>query len=812
MKRRPAIALGVLLLFSLLHAQETRDDPEGMMKYRFDMRKNENGEIPPHALMDAKRELDLRRLLPKGTQRQTMDAGLTGWEWLGPGNVGGRIRSIVINPTVPNVMYVGSVSGGIWRTDNAGENWYPLTDFMANLNVSSIVMDPTNPLTLYAGTGEAGFGGATGAAPLANPAPGAGIFKSTDAGLNWTQLPSTDTSTFQVVSRLAHHPTLSNNLLAATNTGVYKTTDGGITWRNTLPVAALQVKYNPTDGTRVLCGTSNAFILSFDGGDSWSIETTGGPGQLPSGVGRCEGDFSSTDSSIYVNVDRNDGEVWRSTDGGRTWALRSTGVQYFGGQGGYDNAIWVDPTNSNTIVLSGRNLQRSTDGGLTLQKIGGDTSGAMIYSVHPDIHAIVSHPQYDGSSNKTVFIGCDGGIYATSDITTASLTSGWQYLNNFLGITQFYSGSSASDGSLIAGAAQDNDRLHYTPAGGIEGWYVTPYKNGGSLSGGDGTAIIVDPTNASRIYAEVTRLNIGRSDDGGHTYNTKTNGIVDVGRWVSPLVMDPNNANTLLAGGTKIWRTTDQGEDWSMLRNALVGPPSCTAIAIAAGNSNLIWVGYDNAQLSYTTDGGSTWTNLAGGGRPATAVTSVAINPTNNAVVMVSYGGYISNNVWLTEDGGTTWSQRTGGSPYNLPAIQVNTVTFHPVAPTWVYVGTDLGVFASEDRGNTWNVLGSYIQNEGPANVEVSQLFWRGNTDLLAATFGRGMFRAFPNTGIFVDISNPNTGDGSFGNPFHNVQDAINAQINGVPIFIFTGTYQQAPLSFTKRGTVRVWNGPVIIK
>lgn len=808
MKSLTAIVM-TILFFCVMEAQETepRENPEAMMKYRFDMRKNENGVIPFNALMNAKHELDVRRSLIKGNPKQTMDAGLTGWEWLGPGNIGGRVLSILIYPTAPNVMWIASPSGGIWRTDNAGESWYPVADFLANLGVTSLAMDPTNSHIIYAGTGEIGFGSGKAIGPQ-----GAGIFKSTDAGLTWNQLPSTANTNFIGVTGLSHHPSVSGTLLAATNTGLYTTTDGGTTWQaiSGMSVSATQVKYHPTNPNRVLCGTTTGFYLSSDGGATWASQTTDGS-KLPSTTGRCAGDFALSDSSVYVNMDRNLGEIWGSTNGGSTWTIRNTGLSYFGGnsQGWYDNALWVDPTNSSFLIIGGRNLQRSTDGGLNFQKIGGDTSGVIISTVHPDIHVIVPHPQYDGSANKTVFVGCDGGMYATSDISTASLQGGWQYLNNSLGITQFYGGSTASDGSLIVGVAQDNDRVHYTPAGGVDGWYG---RSGGSAGGGDGTSAVIDFTNASVVYAATTGLNIGRSDDGGHTYNTKTSGISDAGLWVSPLVMDPNNANTLLTGGTKIWRTTNQAENWSQFRNALVGPPSCSAIAIAKGNSNLIWLGYDNAQLSYTTDGGTTWTDLAGGTRPKTAVTSIAINPTNNAVVMVSYGGYIGNNVWLTEDGGTTWNQRTGSSPYNLPSIQVNTVTFHPVASTWVYVGTDLGVFASEDRGNTWNVLGSYGQNEGPANVEVSQLFWRGNTDLLAATFGRGMFRAFPNTGIFVDISNANTGDGSFGNPFHNVSDAINAQINGAPMFIFTGTYQQAPLSFTKRGFVRIWNGPVIIK
>jgi photosystem II stability/assembly factor-like uncharacterized protein len=763
-------------------AEESEEDLDARDRYRSMMRANEKGQIPFEAVMHARRAVEERtkprQVRDKAAKAEPLlSAPTTPWESLGPGNVGGRIRAIVINPNAPNVMYVGGVSGGVWKSDNGGSSWYPLNDFMASLDVTTLAMDPTNAVVLYAGTGEE-FSGSTGPSPNFSAPPGAGVFKSTDAGLTWTQLPSTVSAQWGFVNRLSHHPTSSNILLAATGSGVFRTVNGGTSWANVLSgVDAYQVKFHPTDGTKALCGTSTGFYLSTDGGVTWTQQTTGAANKLPSPIQRCEGDFAKTDSSIYVNVNLNNGEVWRSTDGGTTWTQRSTGVGYFGGgagQGQYDNAIWVDPTNSSLIVLSGRNLQRSADGGATLTKIGGDVSGAIKPYVHPDIHSIVSHPQYNGTTNKTVFIGCDGGIYGTTDITTASLSSGWQYLNSSLGTTQFYSGAVASDGSLVAGGAQDNDRLHYVPPGGMESWAVA---TAGSAAGGDGTTTVIDFTNAQRVYAlTASGLNIGRSDDGGTTFNTKTTGISDTGLWVSPLVMDPNNANALVAGGTKIWKTTNNADNWTLIRNTIATTPTCSVIDIAKGNSNIIWVGYSNGQLSRTTDGGTNWSNLPGTGLPTTAVTSISISAINNSVVAVSFGGYSANNVWVTQDGGTTWFQRTGSAPYNLPSIQVNTIRFHPLSADWIYAGTDFGAFASYDRGITWYPLPSDGQGAGPANVEVSQLFWQGTQYLYAATFGRGIFRrSAVDLGPFVNVGNPNPGDGTLA---HNYYDR---HLPGVP-------------------------------
>ncbi|MFI5253382.1 MAG: WD40/YVTN/BNR-like repeat-containing protein [Bacteroidota bacterium] len=781
---------------------EQEDDPNARELYRYKQRVGGDGTIPPNALIKAKQQIDqMRAMMKKSSVRTPFDAGITGWEWLGPGNIGGRIRSILISPTNSNTMWIGSVSGGIWRTDNGGTSWYPINDFMANLAVTSIVMDPIYNNIMYAATGE-GFGNVDGVR-------GAGIFKSIDGGITWNQLPSTANPQFYMVMRLSHHPSATNILLAATSTGVYRSNDGGVSWNLMLGIYAEQVKYHPTNPNRVLCGGSSDFYLSNDGGLNWRQQDTAAANKLPVSTGRCEGDFARSDNTVYVNMDRNGGEVWRSQDGGITWSHYSIDPsKILGTQGGYDNVMWVDPTNSNVILAGYRNLQLSRDGGQTFTIIGGASQFSPAQNVHSDMHMVAPSPQYDGIKNKTIFIGCDGGIYKAVDITVATLSSGWTDLNNNLGITQFYTGAAATDGSLIAGAAQDNDRVQYTPGGGINGWY-------GAVSGkgGDGTGSVIDFTNPQRVYAEATSLNIERSDDGGKNYSSKTNGISDAGLWVSPLVMDPNNASTLFAGGSQIWKTTNAADSWSQFRKALSGNPLCSAIGIAHGNSNVIWVGYSDGTVSRTLDGGSTWTDVNTNAMPLfTTVTSVAINPYNSNEVFVTFGQYSTGRVWMTSDTGITWFNRSGTGSFSLPAIQINSITYHPQNDNWIYVGTDLGIFASENKGATWKITPLYGSNEGPANVEIAQLFWQGTEYLIAATHGRGMFRSHPLTVVWVDVSNPNPGNGTLLNPFNTVGAALNAAGPGTEIDMKGGTYNEGILAFRKRGVVHIFNGPAIIK
>lgn len=776
-------------------------NPQGLVRERYQQRLGSDGTIPSNALIAAKEQIDKKRQ----RSMDLRDAGIWTWEWLGPGNIGGRIRAILIDPDNADKMWIGSVSGGIWKTVNGGGSWSPVDDFMANLNISSLVMDPTNTDVIYAGTGES-FWNQDGL-------PGAGIFKSTDGGDTWLQLPDTATDDFRYVTRLAHHPTQANRIFAVTAIPerVWESTDGGDNWNEILTTAsrALDIKIHPTQSDRILVGCIN-HVYYFDG-MQWSNETTGG-NQLPMNGGRSEVAFAPSNANVmYVSMDRNDGEIWQTTDGGGQWSLMSTGTNYLGGQGTYDNAIWVDPTQSNHIVVGGIKLWRSTTGGSSLTQIssGNYYNGT---SAHDDQHIIVHHPDYDGSTNKTVFVGNDGGIQKAPDITAAGTSSGWTNLANNLGITQFYGGAAAPDGSIIVGGTQDNDKLHYTPSGGTGNWSL----GSSHASWGDGGFAAVNYNDTSVLYGEYTVLAMFKSTDGGANYYRKTNGLTDHGTnalFIAPFAMDPNDPAVLIAGGGSIWKTIDSAENWSAIRGTVTGDPQCSAIDIAETNSNVIWVGYTDGHVAGTTSGGSSWTRFDNNptALPNRYVTDIAINPFNSSEVFVTFGGYETDSVWYTSDGGANWVQRTGTAPYDLPAIQVNTIRFHPANANWVYIGTDLGIFSSENKGITWSTTPRYTQNEGPVNVEVSELVWQGGEYLIAVTHGRGMFRSRPLDVVFVDGGAASGGDGSYASPFRTITEAVNAAGHGTTISIEGGTYSETPLTLFKRGKIIITNGPVLV-
>jgi photosystem II stability/assembly factor-like uncharacterized protein len=692
------------------------DHPGEAVAFRNLQLQDENGNIPPDGLAKASQHIALMRM-DKATSGITRDT----WTAIGPGNIGGRVRSILIHPTIPSTMWLGSVSGGIWKTTNGGTSWQPVDDFMANLAVATLAMNPADPSIMYAGTGEGFFN--------SDRIRGAGVFKSTDGGVTWSQLSSTANANWYYVNRLAIDPNNRQILLAATDTGIWRSTNAGIAWTQVQSARALDVDFHPNDSNRAIAGgSSGQSRYSLDGGVNWTLA-----GGLPLS-GRVEVAYArSSPTIVYASIEVNSGEIWKSTDGGQSYSRVNTGNNFLGGQGWYDNIVWVDPTNPNTLIVGGIDLWRSTNGGSTLTKISQWFSAPN--SAHADHHFIIEHPNFNGTTNTTAYFGNDGGIYRAANVYTVSSLSGWQELNNTLAITQFYGAAGNPTSGTIVGGTQDNGTLRFT--GLSESWT--------SMYGGDGGWCASDPTDPNYFYGEYVYLQIHRSINGGISSSYIYSGIADAGssaNFISPFILDPNNSNTMLAGGARLWRSTNvkgTPPPWASIKPS-VGS-NISAIAVAAGNSDVIWVGHNNGNVYKTTNGTSgspTWTqvDLNTPNLPNRFVTRLAIDPQNSSIVYATFGGFSADNVWRTPDGGLQWTDITGSGATGLPDVPVRSLVIHPSNSNWIYVGTEVGIFASENSGSTWS-----IPQDGPANVSVDELFWM-NTTLVAATHGRGLFKS----------------------------------------------------------------------
>lgn len=760
------------------------DHPGEWAQFRAAQQADEHGRVRPDGLMQAMavRKQILERSSRAGaasrtgtgtrwsvagssTSLATAAAPGAAWTSIGPGNIGGRVRALLIHPGYNNstnkTLWAGSVAGGIWRTDDAGASWLPVNDFMANLSVSSLVMSPTNTSVLYAGTGEGFYN--------ADAVRGAGVFKSTDGGVTWNQLANTAptvSASWYYVNRLAIHPTAApDTLLAATNSGIYRSTDGGGNWSG--PVLSgryLDVRFDPQNGDYAVAGNGSGTVAySSNAGASWSTVT------LPGGSGRVEVAFSG-DGVVYAVSDASNGtgvgngKIYRSSDHGVTWTLQSSPA-HLGSQGWYDNALWVDPTNSAHVLVGGIDLYRSTDSGLSWTRISNWTNSS---SVHSDHHAIVSAPGF-GSSNRTVYFGNDGGVYRADDITLVTTTAtptGWTKLNNGLAITQFYSGAGHNGNyGRIIGGTQDNYSLVYAGTG--TSW--SPFF------GGDGGFSAIDPTDGRYIYGEYVYLQIHRSTNGGSTQGSYIySGITDAGsaaNFIAPFMLDPNNPNVMLAGGYSLWRSSNvkaTPPTWSRIYtgSGTGSGPYISQIAVAASNSDVVWFGTNNGTIMKTVNGTQavpTWNAMANP-VPGRRVLSILIDKDNPDTVYLGLSGYNSNNLWRSTNGGSSWVNIGGG----LPPSPIRTVQRHPSDALTLYAGTEVGVFTSQDGGNTWSTT-----NDGPANVSVDQLFWLDSSTLVAATHGRGMFKATMSPGSSYQVTVSKTGAGT-GTVTSNLQPGIN--------------------------------------
>lgn len=750
------------------------DMPRLRAQFRLEQQRDDDGRIAPDALIAAVSSRD--RLLADATAPsiagvpvapRTSPAGeslaglsTSAWEWLGPGNIGGRTRGIVVDPADPSRLWAASAGGGVWATVDGGVTWTPVDDFLANLACACIAMDPSEPTRIYAGTGE-GFSNA-------DAVRGAGIFQTSD-GVHWSQISSTATPDFQFVNRIAVSPS-GDVVLAATGAGIFRSDDAArATWSQVLAVAVGDVRFDPADGTRAVAGAVDGAEAWFsrDGGNTWTAATH------DAWSGRVELAYATADPAVvYASVQATNGEIWRSDDGGQTYehrkALGPDGMPapYLGDQGWYGNSIWAgDPSDRDLVVVGGINLWRSQDGGGSLAEIS--TWWAAPASAHADNHAIVSHPAYDGVTDHTIFVGNDGGVF-TGDLATVGAepnppyTAGWTELDNNYGVTQFYAGAGNVSTGKIIGGAQDNGTLCFDPAQGTEQWTT--------IFGGDGGWCAADPTDPNVFYGEYVFLNIHRNTDGGTTDDTTGDRYISgqfwneaIGRWdwkpvpfqipdafsrqalfIAPFLLDPAQPARMLAGGLQLWRTDDakrantptSGPRWAPIKPS--AGSAISAITVAGTDSDQVWVGHRNGMVFRTTNGTAaapTWQRVGVSGpsplTPQRYCTCITVDPSDPDTVYVAFGGYLSDNVWVTRDGGVDWSPPSSG----LPTAPVRAVAIHPRRRDRIYLGTEVGVFASEDDGAHWSPA-----NDGPANVSVDQLLWMGET-LTAVTHGRGMFR-----------------------------------------------------------------------
>ncbi|MDX2043330.1 MAG: BACON domain-containing carbohydrate-binding protein [Acidobacteriota bacterium] len=735
--------------------------------------------------------------------RTNLEAGTNAAAWtpLGPGNIGGRTRAFLINPQDPNIMYAAGVTGGVWKSTNAGQNWTPISDLIGNITVSSMVMEPGSPDTIYVGTGEGVYGFEYDGDLSSGDFRGAGIFKTTNGGMSWTRVPGTNTFDFYFVNDIVVSSNDKMRIYAATQSGVMRSLDGGATWTKSLdPIGSQGRTVNSgcldlairtdktTDVVFASCGNFEQALVyrnsDASGNAPWDVALR------ETGVGRTALAIApSNQDTVYAlssSIQRTENQfslyaVFRSTNGGDNWTaqVRNTDTNKINrsilaasvtsiatdcgydledsifAQAWFDLAIAVDPIDPNRVWVGGIELARSDDGGVNWGIAGQAyaNSNFDLGPVHPDQHVIVFHPKYDGAANQTIFVANDGGLYRSDNARAGTATTPasacnpnsiavkWTPINNNYGVTQFYSGAVSADGKTYAGGTQDNGTVLGTDAAGINGWKL--------VNGGDGGHAAIDQINANILFGTFPGINFRKSTDGGNSFGDATFGINDGGEYfVAPMVMDPSDSQRIWTGGFYLWRTTSSAAIWARASGLTAGSESVSAIAVAPTDSNRVLVGMGDG-LVLRTDMALTSTSVTNWpfSQPRNGwVSSVAFDPNNKDIAYATYSTFGGAHVYRSIDGGQNWTIADGslGAGTNrIPDIPVHSIAIDPSNTARLYVGTDLGVFVSNDGGNNWA-----IETTGFANVITEHLQMHvggGITSLYAFTHGRGAWRTMVN-------------------------------------------------------------------
>ncbi len=737
-RRFPSIFLILVLCFSLqAMAQHSRfidtgaDDfaaprsnAAARAAYFHDRVAPADGIIPPGARVRAWREAQeqLPLFAPRG-KAGVMDA--LEWKNVGPANIGGRIITVAANPLNPATVFIGAAGGGIWRSYDAGGHWQAVSDALPTQAMGAIVIDPQDTSVVYAGTGEASYAQRT--------FDGGGMFRSTDGGDSWEEIGIGTLPAYSRASDLVINPLNTDVLFAAipdgprdpAQIGIYRSTDAGDSWELVLTGRMSDIVINPADPDVLYTASSKVFgggtadrygmYKTTDGGDSWFPLDIGVPDSLMgrTSIGICD----ARPEVLYIGVSHVTGDdrtpllgVFKTSDAGESWTQLDVPFDYMVSQGWYDNIMGVHPQNPDIVYAGGVKLIVSRDGGASWERVRDQGYGGI---VHVDQHAI----DFNRLDPSIVYLGNDGGFFVGTQDGAA-----WEKRDLGLAITQFIGGAMhPSSNSVLFGGTQDNGTLlsDDTPM-----FDLVLYGDGGNGA--------IDPRMPQVMYTTKETLKFYRSDDFGATWTRKQSGLgLDRSLFYIDFAMDPNDPDVLYLGTSRLYKSTNRGDNWSLKNSCLIpaagGCYYISAVSVAPYDGNLVFAGGTGGGISISTDAGDEWNSVPDSLLP-TGYCS-AVRSFRPGVIYATYATYGLEKVWRSTDMGIHWMSISG----DLPDTPVNDVI---ELDGRIIVGSDVGVFISDDEGLHWQRLGT-----GLPSVSVQRFVYNARTATLRAiTHGRGMY------------------------------------------------------------------------
>ena len=688
---------------------------------------------------------------------------------IGPGGMSGRVTSIDVVHSNPDIMFSGTASGGLWKSTSGGIKWTPIFENEATASIGAIAIQQSNPSVIWVGTGEGN--------PRNSLNGGYGIYKSLDGGKNWLLMGLEKT---RHIHRVIIHPTNPDIVYAAAigspwgehkERGVYKTINGGETWTKILYTnpksGAADLVMDPQNPNKLVAamwehkrdpwffssgGEGSGMYITYDGGETWKQKTS--EEGLPDGeLGRIGIAIAQNKPEIiYALIEANKNGLYKSMDGGDTWKLVSENMDEIGNRPFYYAEIYVDPQNENRLFSIFTYVNVSEDGGKSFNQLM--PAYGVSNGIHPDHHAWWIHP----TNGNFMVDGNDGGMNITKDGGST-----WRFIGN-LPVAQFYHINVDNEIPYnVYGGMQDNGSWR----GPAYIWRSQGIRNSywQEISFGDGFDVIPDKDDSRYGWTMSQQGFVSRYDwKTGNNYSVRpTHPEPEINlrfNWNAAINIDPNENNTIYFGSQFVHKSTDKGETWSIISSDLTtnnpeklnqhnsggltmdatgAENHCTILVIEPSEveTDMLWVSTDDGRIHYTQNGGQDWTEVTKNikGLPKGSwIPQIKASKSVKGEALLVANDYRRFNftpyVYRTNNYGKTWDRIVDGSDVTSYALSI---IEDPEEPNLLFLGTDDGLYISIDKGDKWTKW-----TKGFPTVSVKDLIIHPREhDLIIGTFGR---------------------------------------------------------------------------
>ncbi len=682
---------------------------------------------------------------------------------------GGRSTAIAGFRSKQFSFLMGATGGGVWRTDDAGQNWTNISDGQITVgSIGAIEVAPSDENVIYVGTGSA--------CPRGNVSLGNGMYRSTDEGVTWMKIGLEEAGQ---IGKVVVHPNnpdilwvaaLGNAFTSNDQRGIFKSSNGGKSWEKVLYIddktGAVDLAINPTNPrilyagmwqmerkpwTLIDGGSTGGIFQSKDGGSTWKKLAGGLPTGLLGRIGLTVSPANPDRVWAQVQAKKEEaGGLYRSDDSGKTWK-RINRDHKLRQRGWYYSHVTADPQDENTVYASNTGFYKSVDGGKTFDRIG---------TPHGDNHGVWINPDY-----PEIMINCnDGGANVTLNGGDSWSTQLNQPTSEFYRVTvdnqfpyRLYAGQ--QDNSTISVPSRSLPSLTST-----QQWY--------SIGGGESADVAVHPTNPNIVYAgtysgEITYVNLENGERRQvtayphYTEGTEQRDLKYRFQWNYPLFVSKYNTDAIFIASQYVHRSTDKGQTWEIISPDLTrnidkyqdipgGPiqhdatgvevySSIFALEESLHDKDVIWAGSDDGLIHITKDGGKTWQNITPSNMPNEGtVNKIELSPHEPgralAAVIKYRDGDFKPYVFLTDDFGTNWKLLTNGSNGIPNNHFVRAVAEDVKVKGLIYAGTEYGMYVSFNNGSNWQPLQLNLPNVPITDIETVE------NDLALSTQGRSFW------------------------------------------------------------------------